>query len=77
MVRRLAFPAPPPQWYGLVGVGGGGGLACAERWSGRLGGVLLWAAMGHSEVRKPCASHKPYIMGRVPVLISLNLYFIL
>ena len=32
MVRRLAFPTPPPPngmvWYG---VGGGGGLACAER----------------------------------------------
>ena len=28
MVRRLAFPAHPPQLYGLVGVGGV--LACAE-----------------------------------------------
>ena len=33
---------PPPQWYGLVGWGGGAGV-CGE-WSGRLGGVLLCAA---------------------------------
>ena len=48
MVRRLAFPAPIPQWYGLVGVGRVG--VCGE-WSGRLGGVLLWAASGHREGR--------------------------
>ena len=34
MVRRLAVPGPPPAWYGLVGVGGGG-LACAETGGGR------------------------------------------
>ena len=32
MVRRLAFPAPPPpQWYGLVRGGGGAGV-CGEGW---------------------------------------------
>ena len=42
LVRRLAFPAPPPpQWYGLVrgggggGGGGGGAGVCGEGW-GRL-----------------------------------------
>ena len=45
MVRRLAFPAPPPMvWSGR---GGGGGLACAE--SGLAG--WAWAAMGHREGR--------------------------
>ena len=83
MVRRLAFPAPPPAmvWSGRGGGGRGAGV-CGE-WSGRLGGVLLWAAMGHwvteraGIIRKPYASHKPYNVGRVPVLINLNLYFIL
>ena len=52
MVRRLAFLAPPPpRWYGLAGVGGGGGAGVCEEWSGRFGGVLLWAAMGHREGR--------------------------
>ena len=44
-------PPPPPQWYGLVGVGGGAGAGVCGEWSGRLGGVLLWAAMGHREGR--------------------------
>ena len=76
LVRHLAFPAPP-QWYGLVGVGGegGGGLACAKS------GLASWvgcccARPGVTEraeiLRKPYASHKPYNVGRVPVLLTLT-----
>ena len=57
-----SHPPPPP----------GGGGVCGE-WSGRLGGVLLWAARGHREGRdltEPYASHKPYNVGRVPVFIN-------
>ena len=74
MVRRLAFPAPPPP-NGMVwqGWGGGGGLAYAE--SGLAG--WPWVTERAGILRKPYASHKPYNVGRVPVLINLNLYLIL
>ena len=46
-----SHPPPPPQmvWSGKGGRAGGPGM-CGE-WSGRLGGVLLWAAKGHKEGR--------------------------
>ena len=67
MVRRLAFPAPPPpQWYGLVrgwGAGGEGGAGvCGEGWGPlelqleKRPGVTDQASI----VRKPYASHKSY-----------------
>ena len=43
MVRRLALPALPLSWYGLVWLGGGQGLAWGG-W-GRVGGG---AARGHT-----------------------------
>ena len=43
-------PPPPPKKNGMVWQGWGGARVCGE-WSGRLGGVLLWAAMGHREGR--------------------------
>ena len=64
-------------WSGRGGGGGGGAGVCGE-WSGRLGGVLLWAVTERAGIlRKRYASHKPYNVGRVPVLINLNLYLIL
>ena len=61
MVRRLAFPAPPPQWYGLVRGGGGWAGVCGEGWPLELQlekrpGVTDQASI----VRKPYASHKSY-----------------
>ena len=61
MVRRLAFPAPPPMVWSGTGWGGGRGAGvCGERW-GPLGlqlekrpGVTDQASI----VRKPYASHK-------------------
>ena len=71
IVRRLALPGPPPQWYNLVGVAGvESGLAgwvgccCGRPGVTERAGILL----------KPYASHKPYNVGRVPVFINLNLY---
>ena len=59
MVRRLAFPAPPPPngmvWYG---VGGGAGV-CGEGW-GPLELQLEKRPDKAGIVRKPCASHKSY-----------------
>ena len=74
MVRRLAFPAPrPPQWYGLVGLRGGGGRV-------RTGMELLLLDVGlvlgrPGVTRKPYASHKPHKIAHAPVYINLNLYF--
>ena len=71
MVRRRAFPAPAPHWYGLVGVGGGGGV-CGE---GRCleqqleGRGLLGAAREGRDL--PQALHKPCNAGRVPVFLSI------
>ena len=65
MVRRLAFPAPPPQWYGLVRGGGGEGGWRAERGGGcwllelqleKRPGVTDKASI----IRKPYASHTSY-----------------
>ena len=51
MVRRLAFPAPPPpQWYGLAGVGGGGG-----GWRMRR---VVWP-VGHGSQRGPGSYASP------------------
>ena len=69
------FPARPPAWYGLVGVGGAG--VCGNG-RGPLelpldGGVVLGGRPGLT--RKPFASRIPYNVARAPVLINLNLYF--
>ena len=63
MVRRLAFPAPPPPngmvWYGRGGEGAG---VCGEGWGPlelqleKRPGVTDKAGI----VRKPYASHKSY-----------------
>ena len=84
MVRRLAFPAlppPPPPPNGMVwqGEGGGGAGVCGE-WSGRLGGCCCgrpWVTERAGILRKPSLNSKPYNVGRVPVLINLNMYLIL
>ena len=61
MVRRLAFPAPPPPWYGLVRGGGGPGV-CGEGWGPlelqleKRPGVTDKAGI----VRKPYANPKSY-----------------
>ena len=44
-------PPPPPPPNGMVWQGWGAGAGVCGEWSGRLGGVLLWAAMGHREGR--------------------------
>ena len=83
MVWRSPPPPPPAQmvWSGRGGGGGGGGwLACAE--SGLAGWVGCccgrpWVTERAGILRKPYASHKPYNVGHVPVLINLNLYLIL
>ena len=69
MVRRLAFPAPPPPmvWSGR---GGGGGWRVRKR-----GPLELPLDGGPGLTRKPFASRIPYIVARAPVLINLNLYF--
>ena len=80
MVRRLAFPAPPPppQWHGLAGGGGGGGGWPVRRVVWRVGwGAAAWVTERAGILSKPYASHKPYNVGRVPVLTNLNLYLIL
>ena len=62
MVRRLAFPAPPPHGMVWYGVGGGGGGVCGEGWGPlelqleKRPGVTDKAGI----VRKPYASHKSY-----------------
>ena len=50
--QASGVPGPPPP-NGMVwqGVGAGGGAGVCGEWSGRFGGVLLWAAMGHREGR--------------------------
>ena len=61
MVRRLAFPAPPPpQWYGLVR--GGGGAVCGEGWGPLELQLEIRPDIADkaSIVRKPYASHKSY-----------------
>ena len=66
MVRRLAFPAPPAPPNGMVwyGVGGGGGLACAERVRAVGAALQLEKRPGVTDqasiVRKPYTSHKSY-----------------
>ena len=69
MVRRLAFPAPPPPpWYGLVGVGGGGGWRVRKR-AGVVGaatGVVLGGRPGLT--RKPFARRIPYNVARALTL---------
>ena len=72
------FQPPPSNGMVWQGLGGGGGLACAER--GRGGWVgCCWGGAGVTEragiLRN--ASHKPDKVGHVPVFIELNLYLIL
>ena len=62
MVRRLAFPAPPPP-HGMVWNGvGGGGAVCGQGWGPlelqleKRPGIADKASI----VRKPYASHKSY-----------------
>ena len=75
MVRRLAFPAPPPPmvWSGR---GGGGGWRVRKRGPLELpldnGVVLAWRPVF---TRKPFASRIPYNVARATVLINPNLYF--
>ena len=59
--QASGVPSPPPAWYGLVGLGrgGGGGLACAETGGGRwschwMVGWCWGAARAHTQaLRKP------------------------
>ena len=69
MVRRLAFPAPPPPWYGLVGVGGWR----VRKWVGAVGAATGWWGGAGG---RPGLTRKPYSynVARAPVLINLNLY---
>ena len=76
MVRRLAFPASPPPWYGLAGVGRGGWRVRKRggRWSCHW--MVGWCLGGRPGLaRQPFASRIPYNVARAPVLINLNLYF--
>ena len=66
-------------WSGRGGPGGGGGAdACGEgrgRWScswrvGRCRGGGQTEKAGI--LRKPCASHKPYNVGRLPFFVTLT-----
>ena len=62
MVRRLAFPAPPPMVWSGTGWGGGGAGVCGEGWGPlelqleKRPGVTDKASIVH----KPYASHKSY-----------------
>ena len=68
-------------WSGrLVGVGGGGAgrvrrVVWPVGWGAAVGGH--GSQRGPGILHKPYASHKPYNVGRVPVLTDLNLYLIL
>ena len=82
MVRRLAFPAPPPpQWYGLVGVGGGGGGWRVRRvvwpvgWGAAVGGHGSQRGPGSYAI--PTQAINPITWGVFLVLTDLNLYLIL
>ena len=73
LVRRQAFPPPPPsQWYGLVEVGGG--------WRVRrvvwLGGVLLWAGSqrGPGSYASPTQAISPITWGVFLFSITLTLH---
>ena len=61
MIRYLAFPVPPPKWYGLVRGGGGAGVG-GEGWG--LLELQLEKRSGVTDkagiVRKLYASHKSY-----------------
>ena len=69
--QASGVPGPPPTWYGLVRVGGGGRKRRGPLELPLDGGVVL----GPGLTRKPFAGRKPYNVARAPVLINLNLYF--
>ena len=61
---------PGLQWYGLVGVGGGGGGS----WRVRRGvGAVGWCWEAARVTRKHYASHKPFYNLNKP--LNLDLYF--
>ena len=51
-----------PPWYGLVGVGGGGALGCAETGGGRAVGAATgwWGGAGGAARAHTQALRKPY-----------------
>ena len=70
-------PPPPPQWYGLPGVWGGGGWRVRKGvgavWSCRwMVGVL--AARATRNASPSQASRKPYSAACAPVSSNLNLH---
>ena len=67
-----ASGVPPPSRVGRRGGGGGGWRVRRVVWP-----VGWGAAVGGQRGPGSYASHKLYNVGRVPVLINLNLYLIL
>ena len=87
MVRRLAFQPPPPQWYGLVGLGEKGGGRCGCSWrvtaaGGRPAGIVckpdvLLKPTPNPKPRlnagyKPKAEHKRSILTNLHLKPSLS-----
>ena len=70
---------PPPPPNGMVWQGWGGGAGVCREWSAGWVGCCCGRPWVTGSQRGPgsYASHKPYNVGRVPVLINLNLYLIL